>query len=251
MPLEPPRCPLATREKRWATALTRTLQRTRVSPNAVSVASLVFAVAAGVALGLSAGLTNIARAIALLAAAACIQLRLLCNMLDGMVAVEGGERTRLGELFNDMPDRFSDVAILAGAGYAIAGVLVGHPAGMACGDARSSTAYVRLLGGTMGVAQSFTGPMAKPHRMAVLTVACVLSAFEPLAGWRGANACDRPRCDRHRIVHHNRTAHRAHRNWRGRSMSLNPLGSLIALAARLIAGVQVTWTGGLPAQRQR
>lgn len=33
-------------------------------------------------------------------------------------------------------------------------------------------------------------------------------------------------------------------------MSLNPLGSLIALAARLIAGVQVTWTGGMPAQRQ-
>lgn len=185
MPSEPPRRPLATREKGWANALARMLERANVSPNAISVASLVFAVAAGVALGLSATLPAVARALALIAAAVCIQLRLLCNMLDGMVAVEGGRRTPLGELFNDMPDRFSDVAILVGAGYAIAAFSWGVELGWLAATLAIMTAYVRLLGGTMGVTQSFTGPMAKPHRMAVLTVACVLSAFEPLAGWRG------------------------------------------------------------------
>ena len=29
--------------------------------------------------------------------------RLLCNLLDGMVAVEGGKRSKSGELYNDVP----------------------------------------------------------------------------------------------------------------------------------------------------
>jgi hypothetical protein len=40
------------------------------------------------------------------------------------------------------------------------------------------TAYLRTLGGALGLAQDFRGPMAKPHRMAVLTAGCVLGALE-------------------------------------------------------------------------
>jgi hypothetical protein len=47
------------------------------------------------------------------------------------------------------------------------------------------TAYARLLGGSMGAPQYFIGPMAKQHRMAVLTVACILSTLEPRFGLRG------------------------------------------------------------------
>jgi phosphatidylglycerophosphate synthase len=42
------------------------------------------------------------------ATAACIQLRLLCNLLDCMVAIEGGKSAPTGALFNEMPDRFAD-----------------------------------------------------------------------------------------------------------------------------------------------
>ena len=35
-----------------------------------------------------------------------------------MVAVEGGFRTKTGELFNEFPDRVSDTLVLLGAGYA-------------------------------------------------------------------------------------------------------------------------------------
>ena len=35
-----------------------------------------------------------------------------------------------------------------------------------------------MLGGASGLKQSFIGPMAKQHRMAALTVACVLSTIE-------------------------------------------------------------------------
>ena len=50
-----------------------------------------------------------------------IQLRLIANLLDGLVAVEGGKRTPTGELYNEAPDRIADTAVLVGAGYAVGG----------------------------------------------------------------------------------------------------------------------------------
>ncbi len=185
MSSEPPRRPLATRKKGWAKTIAQGLDRAGVSPNAISIASLMFAIAAGVLLWLSAQTYDLGRVLALLGAAACIQLRLLCNMLDGMVAIEGGRQTRYGEIFNDMPDRFADVAILVGAGYAASDFWWGVQLGWLAAILAVLTAYVRLLGGAMGTHQYFTGPMAKPHRMAVLTAACVLSTLEPLLHWRG------------------------------------------------------------------
>ncbi|HEY6485528.1 MAG TPA: CDP-alcohol phosphatidyltransferase family protein [Candidatus Cybelea sp.] len=182
---EPQRRPLATRERGWAKALAQSLNRAGVTPNAISVASLVFAIGAGIALWATSESTGAARALDFLAAAACIQLRLLCNMLDGMVAIEGGRQTPYGEIFNDMPDRFADVAVLAGAGYGLREFSWGVELGWLAAVLAVLTAYLRLLGGAMGTRQYFTGPMAKPHRMAVLTGACVLSTFEPLAGWHG------------------------------------------------------------------
>jgi hypothetical protein len=44
------------------------------------------------------------------------------------------------------------------------------------------TAYVRLLGGSLGVTQHFIGPMAKQHRMFTLTIATLLAAVETVMG---------------------------------------------------------------------
>jgi len=182
---EAPRRPLKTRHRAWAQALARTLTGWGVAPNAISVFSLVCAVAAGFCLAWTVRAGGATRVMLLLAAAACIQLRLLCNMLDGMVAVEGGRRSVYGEIFNDMPDRFADVAILVGAGYAIGNFSWGHELGWLAATLAVITAYIRLLGGSMGVTQYFLGPMAKPHRMALLTGASVISVFEGFLGWRG------------------------------------------------------------------
>ena len=181
----PPRRPLKTRQRAWAQALARMLTRAGVAPNAISMASLVFAVAAGLCLAWTARSEGLVRSMLFLAAAACIQIRLLCNMLDGLVAVEGGKRTVFGEIFNDMPDRFADVAILVGAGYSIAKYSWGHELGWLAATLAVITAYIRLLGGSMGVTQYFLGPMAKPHRMALLTAACVVSMFENYLGLGG------------------------------------------------------------------
>src|SRR5687767_919083 len=76
------RRPLKTRDHNWAIRAAQWLAGAGVSPNAISLASVAFASAAAGAL-LAHGW---------LAAALFIQLRLLCNLLDGMVAVEGGRR---------------------------------------------------------------------------------------------------------------------------------------------------------------
>lgn len=114
-----------------------------------------------------------------------MQLRLLCNLLDGMVAIEGGRRTSYGEILNDMPDRFADLIVLVAAGYSLSGFSSGRELGWLAGTLAVLTAYVRLLGGSMGVGQHFFGPMAKQHRMAVMTVASLLSTLEPIFGWKG------------------------------------------------------------------
>ncbi len=182
---DPKRRPLATRERGWAKALTRTLVAARISPDAISIASLVFAAGAAIALWAGGQSYGVARVVELLAAAGLIQLRLLCNMLDGMVAVEGGHQSPHGELFNDVPDRFADLAILVGAGYSLSVFAWGRELGWLAGVLAVLTAYARVLGAAIGARHYFIGPMAKPQRMAVMTVACVLSVFEPLVGWRG------------------------------------------------------------------
>ncbi len=171
-----PRRPLKSRQARWAQLSAAFLIRLSIRPNHISIASVVFATFAAACLLVAPR----ARTPLLLAAAACIQLRLLCNLMDGMVAVEGGFRSPSGEIYNDLPDRISDVLILVAAGYSLAPSIPAGPAlGVAAAFLAVLTAYVRVLGGAAGLPQDFSGPMAKPHRMAVLTAASLLSALKP------------------------------------------------------------------------
>ena len=172
---------LATRDAAWARTLARALGRAGVSPNAISVAGLGFAMAAAAAFLAAPRLGGRAVA-ALLLAAAAIQLRLLCNLLDGMVAVEEGLKTPHGDLYNELPDRLADVVILVGAGYAIRDLAGGPEFGWAAAVMAVLTAYVRALGGSLGLTQDFAGPMAKQHRMFTLTVATLVAALEAALG---------------------------------------------------------------------
>src|SRR5260370_27985395 len=90
-------------------------------------------------------------------------------MLDGMVAVEGGLQTKSGEVFNDLPDRIADALIFIGAGHAVHTLPYGMELGWSAALLAVFTAYVRMLGGASGLAQSFVGPIAKQQRMAVMT----------------------------------------------------------------------------------
>ena len=182
----PARRPLRSRERAWTKSLAARLARAGVSPNAISIASIGFAAvtAAGLVLAHRGG--ALSASLALLLAAAAIQLRLLCNLIDGMVAIEGGRATRTGGIYNEVPDRIADVMILVAAGYGVAVCPWAPTLGWLAALMAVTTAYVRLLGGTFGLPQDFHGPMAKQHRMAVMTGACLAGIGEILVfGTRG------------------------------------------------------------------
>lgn len=171
------------RKTGWAQAAARVLLGLRATPNGISIASVVLAALGCAAFVASAHTGGDAplRATWLIVAAACAPLRLLCNMLDGMLAVEGGLHSPTGDLYNELPDRLSDVLFLAGAGYAAAAVPGGVTLGWVAATLALLTAYVRSLGAAQGLSNHFEGPMAKPARMWVLVAASLLSLAEPVA----------------------------------------------------------------------
>lgn len=176
------RRPLASRRWRVMHVLARNVARTGITPNMVSVAGMIVGMAAGVALW---GTSRVDPAgwearMLFIAAAVCVQFRLVCNLIDGMVAVEGGKRSAVGEIYNEAPDRVSDAATLIGAGYALGSSPV---LGYAAACMAIFLAYVRALGKGCGMASDYCGPMAKQQRMFVVTVAAVLMAALP-ARWR-------------------------------------------------------------------
>jgi len=143
--------------------------KTPLTPNAVSVAGIGFA-ASGAACFVFAG----TQPLLWLGGALFLQLRLLANLMDGLLAVEGGRQSPTGALFNEFPDRIEDALLLVAAGYGAGVPTLGWAAALLA----MGTAYVRALGGSLGLPQDFRGPMAKQHRMAVLTVACLGGAAE-------------------------------------------------------------------------
>ncbi|RAX42990.1 CDP-alcohol phosphatidyltransferase family protein [Rhizobium tropici] len=176
------RRPLASRNTRWAQMLARRMTALSVTPNRISQASMLMAALAGASFWLSGAADSLGMRVALLILATLFcQLRLLCNLLDGMVAVEGGKGEADGPFWNEFPDRIADILIFAGIGYGIA--MPGL--GWAAGAFAVLTAYVRELGRAAGNPSNFGGPMAKQHRMAVTTAAALLSIVEAL--WSGGS----------------------------------------------------------------
>lgn len=153
------------------------LVRRRASPDAIS--------AAGMGCGLLAGGCFAATAAPdagpapWLLGAALVQLRLAANLLDGMVAIGRGVASPLGELWNEVPDRVSDTAILLGLGVAAGSVALGLAAALAA----MATAYVRCAARAAGAPSDFRGPMAKQHRMALVTGLALFCGLAPGPWW--------------------------------------------------------------------
>lgn len=169
--MEESRRPIRVRSASWAHTITRQLVDKGITPNQISLSSIGFALAGAAALMIDNG------AIASVFCIICIQLRLLCNLFDGMVAIEGGKGTPTGILYNEFPDRIADSLLLVALG-----ISTGHPGlGWFAALAAALTAYVRVFGGASGLPQSFIGPMAKQHRMAVMTAGLVINVFESIA----------------------------------------------------------------------
>lgn len=166
------RRPLSIRAKAWPKKLAALLSGLGLTANGISTLSVFFGLVTFLLLILQPA--DDVRCNLFLAAVS-IQLRLICNLLDGLVAVEGGKKTPTGGLFNEVPDRFCDAFTLIGLGY-YCGFWFSVELGFLATTLAFFTAYIRVLGASLGTQSYFVGPQAKQQRMAVCTVALLLSS---------------------------------------------------------------------------
>lgn len=176
------RRPLTSRDTGWAKKISQSLAARNITPNQISVASMAAGLMAGLAFwGAGAAWGGVLSGCLLVVAALGCQLRLLCNLFDGMVAIEAGKSALDGAFWNEFPDRVSDILIFVGLGFGL-----GMPGlGWAAAALSVLTAYTRELGANIGLEPDFCGPMAKQHRMAVVTLAALLAIAEMV--WRATD----------------------------------------------------------------
>jgi phosphatidylglycerophosphate synthase len=167
------RRPLTSRNSAWAARLASWAVTREITPNQISQASMGFAAAGFFLYALSTQGDGLSQFLCLILAAASVQARLVCNLIDGMVAIEGGKGAKDGPFWNEAPDRVSDLLFFAGAGLA-----AGRPdLGLLASVLAIATAYIRELGRAEGFPPDFSGPLAKPQRMAVLTAGTAIAAL--------------------------------------------------------------------------
>jgi phosphatidylglycerophosphate synthase len=167
------RRPLGTRNTAWAVRLAGWAVLQGFSPNQISRISVGFAAIGLLFFSLAPLGPGVVQSLLLILAAVTIQARLVCNLIDGMVAVEGGQGAKDGPFWNEAPDRLSDMFLLLGAGIA-----AGNPGlGLLAASLAIAAAYLRELGRAEGFPPDFSGPMAKPQRMAALTIGTLIAVF--------------------------------------------------------------------------
>ena len=160
-----------------AAAVARPLARAGVSPNMVTVAALVMAIAA-VPLAAIDGWVG--------PAAACFAVTLsgLLDALDGAVAVQAGRTTKVGFLLDSALDRLADaampaaLAVAAGGGATATRLAVGATA--ACWWLEYVRARGSLAGGT---GKALITPGERPTRIILTAVGLGLPMVATAALW--------------------------------------------------------------------
>ena len=168
------RRPLASRGWKISEKVARWLARRGATPNTISILGMICGILAGTMFALTSGATY--PWFLWIFGAVFVQLRLLANLYDGMVAVLRETASPVGELFNEVPDRVSDAATLIGFGYATGSDSV---LGFVATIFAIFLAYLRAQGKVAGAHQEFCGPMAKQQRMAMVTIAAIACAVVP------------------------------------------------------------------------
>jgi phosphatidylglycerophosphate synthase len=182
------RRPIGVRTHAWSVQAAKWLTARGIKPNWISFASIGFAAIAALSFFVAGALTGFGRGFFLMLAVLGIVSRLLANMMDGMVAVEGGLGEADGPVWNELPDRISDALIFVGAGAGLAIADSGPESlGWLAAVLAIICAYMRELGtqltAPLGHKPDFTGPFAKQQRMAVLSAGAIIGMFEGMWGW--------------------------------------------------------------------
>ncbi|HMB55021.1 MAG TPA: CDP-alcohol phosphatidyltransferase family protein [Thermoanaerobaculia bacterium] len=156
--------------------LVAALARAGVTANQVTVAAALLSAAAGAAV-----LAWPQAAWPLLLYPAVLLVRMGLNAVDGMLAREHGQKSRLGALLNELGDVAADAALYlplavvapAPAAWVVAAVVV---AGL--------TEMAGVCAIQVGATRRYDGPMGKSDRAVAFGAAALLLALvDPAAGW--------------------------------------------------------------------
>lgn len=149
-----------------------------VTANQVTLA----ACAVSLALGLGLYATDAPRT-ALALVPAWMALRMAFNAVDGMLAREHGQASRLGALLNELTDVLSDAALY----LPLALVTPFSPFWVGTFIVLAGLSeFAGALGATVGASRRYDGPMGKSDRAAAVGALCLWAAWQPLpaaAAW--------------------------------------------------------------------
>ena len=153
--------------------LMRALVRWRVSPNQITVATMLLSLAYGAALALQPDCAGL-----WLGLPAFLLLRMALNAIDGMLANATGQKTRLGTLLNELCDEVSDVGLylpfMLAAGVAPALVLLAVIGGLLA-------EFAGVIALAVGASRRFDGPMGKSDRAFWFGLLGLLIGFDSAA----------------------------------------------------------------------
>jgi CDP-diacylglycerol--glycerol-3-phosphate 3-phosphatidyltransferase len=156
--------------------LTRALAGAGVTANAVTIAAAVLSLVAGSALALQPASRG-----ALLLLPAALLARMALNAIDGMLAREHGQKSRLGALLNELGDVVSDAAL-----YLPLALVPGFDPRLVVGIVvlAALTEMTGVLGPTIGASRRYDGPMGKSDRAFVFgLLALLLGLGVPPGTW--------------------------------------------------------------------
>lgn len=146
--------------------LTRAMAGAGVTANAVTVAAAVLSLVVGTALAVTRG-----SRVALLLLPAVLFARMALNAIDGMLAREHGQKSKLGALLNELGDVVSDMAL-----YLPLALVPGFDARLAVGIVvlAGLSEMTGALGPTIGASRRYDGPMGKSDRAFVFGLLALL-----------------------------------------------------------------------------
>lgn len=109
-------------------------------------------------------------------------IRMALNAVDGMLAREFGQKTKLGAYLNELTDVISDAALYLP--FAIVAVFSSFWVGVIILLAALSE-FAGALGPAVGASRRYEGPMGKSDRAFVFGLLGLWVAFFPLPPWLG------------------------------------------------------------------
>jgi phosphatidylglycerophosphate synthase len=148
----------------WGNFLTpaaRQLHRWRISPNALTVVSLLFALGAALAFGFATR----GRSWLLLVGAAAVAINAILDGLDGKLARLSNQETKRGDFLDHVVDRYSDAAILLGLTLSPLGSLTW---GVFALVGTFLTSYMGTQAQALGLGRMYAGWLGRADRLVIL-----------------------------------------------------------------------------------